>query len=205
MSARFISIEGLEGAGKSTQLQVVTDFVARQFSPPLVTREPGGTPLAEEIRSVVLTPRDEVMDSWTELLLVFAARKQHVTTLIQPALARGQWVVSDRFTDATYAYQGGGRQLPWSHIDALESLVLSGFEPDLTLWLDCPAEVGLKRARQRGTLDRIEAEDIDFFERCRAAYGQRAQAAPHRFVCIDASRSQAEVSRQVCQALEQRL
>lgn len=205
MKPRFISIEGLEGAGKSTQLEVVTNFVIDHFGPPLVTREPGGTPLAEEIRSVILSPRTEPMDAWTELLLVFAARKQHVATLIQPALAKGQWVVSDRFTDATYAYQGGGRELPWQHIQALEDLVLDGFQPDLTLWLDCPAEVGLQRARQRGALDRIELEDIAFFDRCRQAYENRAQAAPQRFVRIDASRSLDEVSDQVRRTLEQRL
>lgn len=205
MKPRFISIEGLEGAGKSTQLQVVTDFVTAHFGTPLITREPGGTPLAEEIRSVILSPRTEPMDAWTELLLVFAARKQHVATLIQPALIKEQWVVSDRFTDATYAYQGGGRQLPWEHIEALESLVLDGFQPDLTLWLDCPAELGLERARQRGALDRIELEDIAFFERCRQAYEKRAQSAPERFVRIDASLSLEAVSDQVRQTLEQRL
>ncbi|MCH8530390.1 MAG: dTMP kinase [Saccharospirillum sp.] len=205
MKPRFISVEGLEGAGKTTQLQVVTDFVTAHYGPPRVTREPGGTPLAEDIRSVILSPRTEPMDAWTELLLVFAARKQHVATVIQPALASGQWVVSDRFTDATYAYQGGGRQLPWEHIQALEELVLDGFQPDLTLWLDCPAELGLQRARQRGALDRIELEDIAFFERCRKAYEKRAQAAPQRFVRIDASRSLEEVSAQVRQTLEQQL
>ena len=205
MKPRFISIEGLEGAGKSTQLAVVTEFVTRHFGQPLVTREPGGTPLAEEIRSVILSPRAEPMDAWTELLLVFAARKQHVATLIEPALAKGQWVISDRFTDATYAYQGGGRQLPWQHIQALETLVLDGFQPNLTLWLDCPAEVGLKRARQRGALDRIELEDIAFFDRCRQAYETRARDASGRFVRIDASRPLDEVRDQVRQTLEQRL
>lgn len=204
MSARFISIEGLEGAGKSTQLAVLEHWVAERHGAPLVTREPGGTPLAEQIRDLVLGHHTETMDAWTELLLVFAARRQHVTGKIRPALERGRWVVSDRFTDATYAYQGGGRGIDWQRIQALESLVLEDFQPDLTLWLDCPAEVGLARARQRGELDRIERENVAFFDRCRAAYERRHREQPDRIVRLDAAQSIEAVSADLIAVLEER-
>lgn len=204
MTPQFISIEGLEGAGKSTQRDVLANWVASRFGPPLVTREPGGTVMAEQIREVLLAHHDEPVDLWTELLLMFAARRQHLSTAIQPALARGQWVVSDRFTDASYAYQGGGRGIPWDHIVELERRVLDGFHPDLTLWLDCPAEVGLSRARQRGDLDRFETEDIAFFERCRAGYERRCQEEPQRIIRLDAAGSIESVSAALIQALEAR-
>lgn len=202
MKPAFISIEGLEGAGKSTQLSVLEAWVAARHGSPLVTREPGGTPLAEQIRDLVLGHHAETMDAWTELLLVFAARRQHVTQKIKPALEQGQWVISDRFTDATYAYQGGGRGIEWHRIESLEALVLEGFQPDLTIWLDCPAEVGLARARQRGELDRIEQESIDFFERCRRAYIKRHEASPERVVRLDASQPIDAVSRDLVAVLE---
>ncbi|GGX51906.1 dTMP kinase [Saccharospirillum salsuginis] len=204
MTARFITIEGLEGAGKSTQLSVLANWVTDHHGSPLVTREPGGTPLAEQIRDLVLGHHTETMDAWTELLLVFAARRQHVTEKIRPALAQSQWVVSDRFTDATYAYQGGGRGIDWARIEALESLVLEGFQPDLTLWLDCPADIGLARARQRGELDRIEQENIDFFERCRAAYERRHREHPDRVIRLDAAQSIEAVSADLVAVLEER-
>lgn len=202
MSARFISIEGLEGAGKSTQLAVLERWISEHHGAPLVTREPGGTPLAERIRDLVLDHHAETMDAWTELLLVFAARRQHVTEKIRPALEHQQWVVSDRFTDATYAYQGGGRGIDWERIESLESLVLEGFQPDLTIWLDCPASVGLARARQRGDLDRIEQESIAFFERCRSAYERRHREQPDRVIRLDAAQSVEAVSADLVAVLE---
>lgn len=204
MNPQFISIEGLEGAGKSTQRDVLAAWVAERFGQPMVTREPGGTVMAEQIRQVLLAHHDEPVDVLTELLLMFAARRQHFSAAIQPALAKGQWVVSDRFTDASFAYQGGGRGIPWEHIVELENLVLQGVKPDLTLWLDCPAEVGLARARQRGELDRIETEDIAFFERCRAAYERRYNEDPDRIVWLDATGSIESVSATLIQALEAR-
>lgn len=204
MKARFVTLEGTEGTGKSTQLAVLEQWVREHHGAPVVTREPGGTPLAERIRDVVLEHRDETMDAWTELLLIFAARRQHVTGKIKPALADGHWVISDRFTDATYAYQGGGRGIDPDRIEKLESLVLEGFRPDLTIWLDCPAETGLSRARARGTLDRIEQEDIAFFERCRGAYEARYRQQPERIVRLDASGPIDSVSRHLVQVLEER-
>lgn len=204
MTAGFISIEGLEGAGKTTQRSVLESWVTERFGAPLVTREPGGTPLAERIRSIVLSHDEEPLDAWSELLLVFAARRQHLTQVIQPALAAGQWVISDRFADASFAYQGGGRGLPWSRLQELERWVLDGFAPDLTLWLDCPIEVGLARARQRGELDRIEAEDLAFFERARTAYERRYQEHPERIVRLDASVDVDSLSQQVRAVLEEK-
>lgn len=204
MKPAFITIEGLEGAGKSTQLAVLQRWVESQFGTTVVTREPGGTPLAERIRDLVLTHHDETMDAWTELLLVFAARRQHVSGKIGPALEAGQWVISDRFTDATYAYQGGGRGIDWDRIEHLEDLVLEGFQPDLTLWLDCPAEIGLARAHQRGELDRIEQEDIAFFERCREGYRERHRQHPERIVRLDASGPIDAVSAALVAVLEER-
>lgn len=204
MNPQFISIEGLEGAGKSTQRAVLAAWVAERFGEPMVTREPGGTVMAEQIREVLLTHHDEPVDVLTELLLMFAARRQHFSAAIRPALANGQWVVSDRFTDASYAYQGGGRGIAWERIAELENLVLRGAKPDLTLWLDCPAEVGLARARQRGELDRIETEDIAFFERCRAAYERRRSEDPKRIIRLDATGSIESVSAALLQSLEAR-
>lgn len=204
MTARFISIEGLEGAGKSTQLAVLHRWVEAHFGATLVTREPGGTPMAERIRDLLLAHHEEPMDAWTELLLMFAARRQNVIGKIKPALQSGQWVISDRFTDATYAYQGGGRGIEWFRIESLERLVLEGFQPDLTLWLDCPADIGLSRARQRGVLDRIEQEDIAFFERCREGYQRRHTQQPERVVRLDASGPIEAVSEALISVLEER-
>lgn len=204
MKPAFISIEGLEGAGKSTQRTVLEAWISERFGPPLLTREPGGTPLAERIRTLLLSHDEEPLEAWSELLLVFAGRRQHLSQVIRPALAAGQWVISDRFADASFAYQGGGRGLDWERLEALESWVLEGFEPDLTLWLDCPIETGLARARQRGELDRIEAEDRAFFERCRAAYERRYREHPERIVRLDASGDIEAVSEQVRTVLEER-
>ncbi|WP_331346944.1 dTMP kinase [Cellvibrio sp. UBA7661] len=194
---KFLTIEGTEGVGKSTNLAFVRDWLAARGVEVIVTREPGGTPLAEEIRALLLSKRDESVDETAELLLVFAARAQHLARVIQPALARGAWVLSDRFTDATYAYQGGGRGLSKSTIEQLEQLVQGDLRPDLTLILDIDVELGLNRARQRGELDRFESETIGFFERVRAAYRQRANTAPERYAVVDAGKTLAEVQKEI--------
>lgn len=194
---KFLTIEGTEGVGKSTNLTFVRDWLQTKGVEVVVTREPGGTPLAEEIRTLLLTKREEVVDETSELLLVFAARAQHIAQVIKPALARGAWVLSDRFTDATFAYQGGGRGLCTETIAQLESLVQGELRPDLTLILDIDVELGLKRARQRGELDRFESETIDFFERVRAAYHARAQAVPACYAVIDAGQDLTAVQRDI--------
>ncbi|MET0356637.1 MAG: dTMP kinase [Cellvibrio sp.] len=186
LRGKFLSIEGTEGVGKSTNLVFVRDWLQARGIEVVVTREPGGTPLAEEIRSLLLAKRDEQVDETAELLLVFAARAQHIAQIIKPALARGAWVLSDRFTDATYAYQGGGRGLSTDTIAQLELLVQRELRPDLTLILDIDVQLGLDRARQRGELDRFESETINFFERVRSAYRKRADSAPEKYALINA-------------------
>lgn len=190
MSTRglFITIEGGEGVGKSTNIGVVEAWLESRGIPYTRTREPGGTPLAEEIRDLLLEQRQEKMVPATELLLIFAARAQHLGAVIEPALERGEWVICDRFTDATYAYQGGGRGLSMAWIERLEQLVQAQLRPDLTLLLDAPVEVGMNRAGARGELDRFELEQADFFERVRQCYLQRAAAEPSRFSVIDTHR-----------------
>ena len=172
--ARFITIEGIEGVGKSTNIDFITRYLDRAGLPWTVTREPGGTPLAEQIRQLLLAQHSETMAEMTELLLIFAARAQHLAQVIRPALAQGRWVVSDRFTDATYAYQGGGRGLSSETIARLELLVQEELRPDLTIILDLDPGTGLERARQRASLDRFELEKLGFFERVRKSYLQRA-------------------------------
>jgi len=183
---KFLTIEGTEGVGKSTNLAFVRDWLQSKGIDVVVTREPGGTPLAEEIRTLLLAKRVETVDETAELLLVFAARAQHIAQVIKPALARGAWVLSDRFTDATFAYQGGGRGLSVETIGQLEALVQGELRPDLTLILDIDVELGLNRARQRGELDRFESETIIFFERVRAAYRARAESSPDHYAVINA-------------------
>lgn len=200
-SGKFLTIEGTEGVGKSTNLAFVRDWLVARGLEVVVTREPGGTPMAEEIRGLLLAKRDEAVDETAELLLMFAARAQHLAQLIKPALARGAWVLSDRFTDATYAYQGGGRQLNKSTIEQLEQLVQGELRPDLTLILDIDVQLGLNRARQRGELDRFESETIGFFERVRAAYRERAKAAPSRYALVDASKTLPEVQADISRVL----
>ncbi|MBU2863301.1 dTMP kinase [Reinekea forsetii] len=202
MTGRFISIEGLEGVGKSTQAKHLNDWIASKGHTIVRTREPGGTPIAEAVRDLVLEHHSEKMMPSTELLLVFASRAQHTEALIRPNLNDGHWVLSDRYTDATYAYQGGGRGLDLDLISNLERIVLNGFKPDLTLWLDCDAEIGLARAKQRGALDRIEQEELGFFNRCRAAYQQRFDADPSRFIRLDANQTEAQVKKDLINALE---
>ncbi|MCF6211172.1 MAG: dTMP kinase [Gammaproteobacteria bacterium] len=193
----FITLEGGEGAGKSTQLAYIRQRIEDAGIPLHVTREPGGTPLAEEIRALLLGHRDETMASDAELLLMFAARAQHLAQLIRPALARDEWVLCDRFTDATYAYQGGGRGIDFERIAVLEDWVQGELRPDLTLLLDLPVEVGMVRAGQRGDLDRFEREQRGFFEHVRTAYRERAEQEPGRFRVIDAAQDIAGVQRQI--------
>lgn len=193
MSGLFITLEGPEGAGKSTNREYLAARLREQGLDVVLTREPGGTPLAEKIRELLLSPSDEVMHADTELLLVFAARAQHLAQVIRPALADGAVVLCDRFTDATYAYQGGGRGLPVDRIATLEQFVQDDLRPDLTLVFDLPVEVGLARAAARGRLDRFEQEGQAFFEAVRRAYLDRAAAAPQRYTLLDASQSLANV------------
>ncbi|WP_217476856.1 dTMP kinase [Stutzerimonas stutzeri] len=189
MTGLFISLEGPEGAGKSTNRDYLAQRLREHGLDVVLTREPGGTPLAERIRELLLTPASEPMCSDTELLLVFAARAQHLAQVIRPALARGALVLCDRFTDATYAYQGGGRGLAFQRIEQLEQFVQGEMRPDLTLIFDLPVEVGLARAAARGRLDRFEQEGLEFFEAVRNAYLERARQVPQRYRIIDAGQS----------------
>ena len=199
---KFITIEGTEGVGKSTNLAYVHEWLTNSGVDVVVTREPGGTPLAEEIRALLLTKRDEAVDETAELLLVFAARAQHLQQVIKPALARGAWVLCDRFTDATYAYQGGGRGLDVATIAQLEQLVQGDLRPDLTLVLDIDVELGLQRARQRAELDRFESEAVAFFERVRAAYRALAEAAPARYAVVNAGQPLVAVQQDIDRVLQ---
>ena len=185
---RFLTLEGGEGAGKSTLLAGLRAWLVAAGVDPVFTREPGGTPLGEAVRSLLLDPAHGICAE-AELLLVFAARAQHVREVIVPALAGGRWVVSDRFTDASFAYQGGGRGQPFTRIEELASWAAMGLRPDVTLLLDLPVSTGRERVAGRGEADRIEAEADGFFERVRAVYRERAQAEPDRFHLLDASAS----------------
>lgn len=193
MTGLFITLEGPEGAGKSTNREYLAERLREQGVEVLLTREPGGTPLAERIRELLLAPSDEPMAVDTELLLVFAARVQHLQQVIRPALAKGSVVLCDRFTDATYAYQGGGRGLSIERIAQLEQFVQGELRPDLTLIFDLPVEVGLARAAARGRLDRFEQEGRGFFEAVRQAYLQRAERAPQRYRVLDAGQTLTQV------------
>ncbi len=198
---KFITVEGTEGVGKSTNIAYINEWLIKAGCTPLVTREPGGTPLAEEIRDLLLANRTEQVDATAELLLMFAARAQHLNRVIEPALASGQWVLCDRFTDATFAYQGGGRRLDLTTIARLESLVQGVRQPDITFYLDIDVTTGLERARQRGDLDRFEQEDISFFERVRKTYLDRVRQYPDRFIVIDAGQPLEDVQAAIGQAL----
>ena len=184
----FITVEGGEGVGKSTNLRFLQEQLAERGIDCCLTREPGGTPLAESIRELLLQQREENVSVSAELLLIFAARAQHLAQVILPALERGAWVICDRFTDATYAYQGGGRRMPVDHIAELEQLVQGELRPDATLLLDAPISVGMQRAGERGDLDRFETEETAFFERVRECYLARAAAEPQRFRVVDTNR-----------------
>lgn len=205
MSGLFITLEGPEGAGKSTNREYLAALLREQGIDVLLTREPGGTPLAERVRELLLAPSDESMASDTELLLVFAARAQHLAQVIVPALQRGAVVLCDRFTDATYAYQGGGRGLDVQRIAQLENFVQGALRPDLTLVFDLPVEVGLARAAARGRLDRFEQEGREFFEAVRSTYLQRAKAEPARYRILDAAQSLEAVQRDLDGLLPQLL
>lgn len=187
MAHRFITVEGGEGAGKTTQLAFMRDYLEQAGYPVVVTREPGGTTLGEEIRALLLGHRHGGMALMTETLLMFAARAEHLERVIRPALARGDWVLCDRFTDATYAYQGGGRGLSLEQIADLETWVQGHLRPDLTLLFDLPVEVGLARAGKRSIADRFEQEDQAFFERVRATYWERALQNPDRYRIVNAN------------------
>ncbi len=199
----FITLEGIEGAGKSTVARAVGEWLRRRSLSATLTREPGGTPLAERVRQIVLERGEERLSAETETLLMFAARAIHLENLIRPALARGDWVVCDRFTDATRAYQGAGRGVDAAWIESLARQVQGGLQPDCTLLLDLPVPVGLERARSRraGAADRFEAEAQPFFERVRAAYLELARREPRRFHVIDASVPLEAVERQVTAVL----
>ena len=195
MTGRFITIEGGEGAGKSTAQTFLADKLTAQGISVLQTREPGGTPLAEAIRRNLLSVDEEAPVEMAELLLVFAARAQHLAKVIEPALEQGQWVLCDRFTDATYAYQGAGRGLSAELIGKLETLAQGDRHPDTVILLDTPPQIGLARARARGALDRFEQEEQAFFERVRQGYLERAAAFPDRYVVVDATQELSEVQR----------
>ncbi len=201
----FVTLEGIEGVGKSTNLAFIRDWLRQQGHRVVETREPGGTPLAEEIRALLLQPREEAVDPDTELLLMFAARAQHVATVIKPALAAGKTVLSDRFVDASFAYQGGGRQLSIARIAALEQWLLGEFKPQLTVLLDLHPDIALARARARGEADRFEREQLAFFIRVRDTYLQRAAAEPNRFAIIDAGQPLVAVQADIAAVLGKRL
>ena len=205
MSGLFITLEGPEGAGKSTNRDYLATRFREQGIDVVLTREPGGTPLAERIREILLAPSNELMASDTELLLMFAARAQHIDQVIRPALERGCVVICDRFTDATYAYQGGGRGLSHQRIAVLEDFVQGALRPDMTLVFDLPVEVGLARAAERGCLDRFEQEGMAFFEAVRQTYLQRAAEHPQRYRIVDAAQPLQDVQQSLDRLLPELL
>lgn len=194
---KFITVEGIEGVGKSTNIDVLVKRIESAGHRVLTTREPGGTPLAEDIRDIVQHRGDEPIPEIAELLLIFAARSLNVNNVILPALEAGTWVVSDRFTDSSRAYQGGGRGIPMETIDRIADWVHGGTWPDLTILLDAPVEIGMQRASKRSAPDRFEQERHDFFQRVRECYLQIAGSEPGRFVVIDTMQSVDEVKREV--------
>jgi dTMP kinase len=204
---RFVTLEGIEGVGKTTQVARLSAVLNERGIPHVVTREPGGTALAERIREVVLTAGEETLPAMAELLLMFAARSVHLSNLVEPNLCAGRWVICDRFTDATYAYQGGGRQLSADQIRQLEVMVQGTRRPDLTILLDAPVEAALARARSRNAgaaEDRFESERNEFFERVRRVYLKRAAAEPERIALVDATRSAEAVAEQIRAILKAR-
>jgi dTMP kinase len=201
LHGKFITLEGGEGVGKTTNLTFIKTYLEAHDISVVVTREPGGTPLAENLRQLLLDPASEAISEHAELLMIFAARAQHLKHVIEPALARGDWVLSDRFTDATYAYQGGGRNMRASTITALENLVQGTLRPDLTLLLDAPIEIGMARARSRSTADRFEAEKMSFFENVRRAYLLQAELFPERIKIIKANQALVDVQNEIISSL----
>lgn len=204
-SGRFITLEGGEGAGKSTQARFIRDWLLARQRSVVLTREPGGSPLAEAIRGLVLADWPEGIAAETEALLMFAARAAHVRTTILPALQAGSDVICDRFTDSSYAYQGAGKGVSDTALAALEALSLGNLRPDLTIVFDLPPQIGLARAQARGEANRFEAETLDFMERVRAAFLARARREPDRYAIIDASADREDVQRVLVQLLESRL
>lgn len=198
---KFITLEGGEGVGKSTNLSFIQHWLENQGLSVVVTREPGGTALAEKLRQLLLENQDEAVSEKTELLLMFAARAQHLNNVISPALERGDWVLSDRFTDATYSYQGGGRGIDMNVIAWLEQFVQAHLRPDLTFLFDAPIEIGMQRAKKRALLDRFENEDLSFFHNVRAAYLQLARQFPERIKIIDATQPLKAVQNDIQQVL----
>lgn len=199
----FVTVEGGEGVGKSTNIATIEAWLCEQGIAHCLTREPGGTALGEKIRDLLLAVEQAPVAEQAELLLVFAARAQHLREVIEPALARGEWVICDRFTDATYAYQGAGRQLSVEFISALEQSIQGDLRPDCTLLLDAPVELGISRAGQRAALDRFEREQIAFFQRVRDCYLERAAAEPQRFRIIDTARPLEQIAPDICAVLDQ--
>ena len=190
---KFITVEGIEGVGKSTNVSVIREAIEARGLQVLTTREPGGTPMAEQIRGLLLEHGDETMPDIVELLLMFAARALHVNNVIKPALDEGIWVICDRFTDTSRAYQGAGRGFPLSDINRMADWVHGDLQPDLTILLDAPVETGIARAGKRSEPDRIEAEKVEFFIRARDCFLSLAAAEPERFAVVDANRDQAAV------------
>lgn len=199
---KFITIEGGEGAGKSTNIGFIQTFLAERGIELISTREPGGTLYAEKIRNLLLDHEDEPLDPMAELLLIFAARAQHLSQKILPALNQGKWVLCDRFTDATYAYQGAGRALGMSPVAKLENLVQGNLRPDLTLILDLPVKLGMERVADRGEIDRFESEQREFFESIRQAYLDLAKSSPERYAVIDTSNPLEQVQADIALVLE---
>jgi dTMP kinase len=184
--SKFITFEGVDGAGKSTHLEWFADALRQRGHDVVVTREPGGTPLGEQLRKILLS---QTMSIGTEALLMFAARMEHIEQVIRPALRAGKWVISDRFSDASFAYQGGGRGLDWNKLAQLEQWVHGDLQPDLTLFFDVPVEVARHRLANNVSLDRFEQEQSDFFERVRAGYHRRVREKPQRYAVIDAAQT----------------
>lgn len=199
---RFITLEGIEGAGKSSHIDAIRERLEQRGRRVIVTREPGGAPVSEAVRGLLLDPGSFGMDADTELLLVFAARAEHLAKVIRPALDKGEWVVCDRFTDATYAYQGGGRGLDPARIAALEDWVQGALRPDLVILLDIEPEVGLARAAGRSQKDRFEQEDVGFFRRVRECYLERARSFPGRYRVVDAAAEPGEVRARILEIVE---
>ena len=199
---KFITLEGGEGVGKTTNIVFVKEYLESHGVAVLQTREPGGTAMAEEIRNLLLKKNNEGICNEAELLMMFAARAQHINQVIRPALVQGKWVICDRFTEATYAYQGGGRNLDVSIISWLENLVQEDFRPDLTLLLDAPVDVGMKRANDRAELDRFESEKIDFFNRVRTAYLKLAKLHSDRILIVNANQGLPMVQREIQDAID---
>lgn len=205
MKPQFITVEGVEGVGKSTNVTFIHQYLLDQGIDVVVTREPGGTPLAENIRDLLLASNEESLTDISELLLMFAARSQHIERVIKPALERGQWVLCDRFTDATFAYQGGGRGMNRDLITSLAAMVQKELSPDLTFLLDCDVAIGMQRVVQRGKRDRFELEKMDFFQRVRAEYVLLADQHRNRFVTINAQQPLLQVKASLLDALQKKI